>query len=265
MLFGLSLLLLPAGQVQAASPVGGVAVAKAQRNAAPRRGGFIRHAWHTTKGAIFSGAVGAGIGYLLSGPAGAINIGVRSAGGGAAFSSMTGGGRTGVFKRSARCFAKADLAEAKGQVLRKHFNKIKGVAWCGVESAAVNAVTMGGLGCVISGPAGVVPAATTGAVIGGCFGVVTGAAQAYVVPFFKRRSLGWSMHKAGRALKHLAQEPDNPAWQAEAMTQLRKVQTKKDRIPRLGNGQAQRYQQLAAQAQQLSQQVPRLAGIASGL
>jgi hypothetical protein len=246
------------------SPVGRRAVESAERGAERSRGGFFRHTWHVATRTVLAGAIGGGAGYYFGGPALAMDWGTKAAGGGAALSSMTGAGRSGVFKRSNRCFAKADLAQAKGQVVRKHFYKLEGIVWSGVECGVVNALTSGGIGCLTGGPAAVVPAATTGAIVGGACGVVVGATKAYVVPFFKRRSLGWSMHRAGRALKKLAREPQNPAWQGEVQKQLRRVRDKKERIPRLGWGQARRYQRLAEQARELSRQ-PGLAGLATAL
>lgn len=262
----LALLVPQLGMAQSrVSPVGEVAVQRAQRGAQKRRGGFFRHGWYVATRTALSGALGAGAGYVVGGPSAAMSWGTKAAGAGAALSSMTGGSRTGAFKRSDRCFAKADLAEAKGQLVRKHFFKLGGIVWSGVECGVVNGVTMAGLGCLFNGPAGAIPAGITGATVGAVCGAAAGTTRAYVVPFFKRRSLGWSISRANSALKHLAREPDNPAWQAEATRQLRKVQAKKDRLPRLGWGQARRFNKLATRTRQLSQQAPGLAGLASML
>lgn len=246
--------------VRAESPAGRIAVERAQRGAERRRGGLIRHGFHVATRAALAGIVGGGAGYFMGGPATAMTWGTRAAGAGGALSSLTGASRTGIFKHSSRSFAKADLAEAKGQLIRKHFYKVKGIVWSGVESGVMNGLTMGGIGCLTTGPAGVVPAAVTGAAVGAACGVVYGTARAYVVPFFKRRSLGWSMSRAGRALKRLTREPNNPAWQAEVKQQLARVVAKKENLPRLGWGQTRRYGKLLQQAQQLG-----LRTLASGL
>lgn len=190
--------------------VGSAAVAAARLRVQPRSGGFFRYGWRVTKGSVLSGGICAGAGYFVGGPTLAMSWGTKGAGAGCAVSSMSGGG-TGVFKRSDRCFARAVLAEADGQCVRKHYYKLKGIVWSGVESGATNAVTMGGFGALFTGPTGVLPAAATGAVYGAAFGVAVGTTRAYVVPFFQRRSLGWSMGRASRALSKLERIPTTRA------------------------------------------------------
>jgi len=261
-LFCLTLPTTTALAERTAPVVGRIAVQRAERQAEGRRGGIIRHGFHVASRAVLSGLVGGGAGYFVGGPGVAMDWGVKAAGAGGALSSLLSSGKTGIYKHSNRAFAKATLAEARGQTIRKHYNKLKGIVWSGVECGAVNGLTTGGIGCVVSGPAGIVPSAVTGGLVGGAFGLASGTARAYVVPFFKRRSLGWSMSRARSALKQLAREPANPAWQAEATRRLQKVQSKKENLPRLGSGQTRRFNNLAQMAQQLGQR-PGLAGLGS--
>jgi len=143
--------------------VGHEAYARAQAGSARRSGGFFRYGWHITKGAILYGALGAGAGYFLGGPAAAIDWGTKGAIGGSAWRAATGGSKCGVFKRSGRAVAKADLCEAKGQSIRKHYYKIKGIVWSAVESGVVSGVASGAIGTLFGGPASTIPSA-----IGGC-------------------------------------------------------------------------------------------------
>jgi hypothetical protein len=94
--------------------------------------------------------------------------------------------------------------------------------------------------------------------------VALGVGKAYVVPFFKRRSLGWSIGTARNALINLARDPRNPVWQVEARDALATVQRKKDSLPALGAGQATRFRLLSNMARMVSRS-PGLSGLADAL
>jgi hypothetical protein len=245
--------------------VGSVAVAVAARRAEKRKGGFFRYGWRVSKGSLLTGGLGAGVGYFVGGPGVAMDWGRKGAGMGCAISSMSTAGSSGVYKRSDRCFAKAVLAEANGQQLKKHWYKMKGIVLSGVESGATNAVTMGGFGLFFSGPTGVLPSAGVGAAVGGTLGVAFGATRAYAVPFFKRRSLGWSLGRASRALGKLEKDPSSAKWQAAAKKHLAKVRAKKDNIPLISKRHARRYGELIQRAQRLGQRAPGLSALAATL
>jgi len=118
--------------------VGRAAYAQAREGAAPRSGGLLRYGWHVTKGGVLFGLLGAGAGYFLGGPAAAAEWGIKGAGGGVAWRATFGSDGTGISKHSGRAFAKADLHEAQGHFLRKHYYKVKGVVWSAVEGGVVS-------------------------------------------------------------------------------------------------------------------------------
>lgn len=238
-----------------------VAYERAQRAAAPRSGGLLRYGWRVTKGAVLFGALGAGVGYFLGGPAAAAEWGVKGAGGGAAWRATLGSDGSGITKHSGRALAEADVQEAKGHFLRKHYYKVKGVAWSAVEGGVISGVASGAFGLILGGPASVVPSMMGGGLLGTAFGTVSGLAKAYVVPFFKRRSLGWSMSRARGALSALEEEPSNPALRDEARTRLQLVREKLESIPRLSSGQTRAYDALIQRAARQ----PGLVGLGAGL
>jgi hypothetical protein len=246
----LALLAIPS-PVRADRLVGQAAYARAQQNAERRSGGFIRYGLHITKDGILAGLVGAGAGYLLGGPGSAVDWGLKGATGGLVWGSATGGSKSGVFKHSTRAFAKADLAEIKGQFIRKHYYKVKGIVWSAVESGVVGGAASGALGLCLGGPAAVVPSALTGGAFSTALGAASGVLRAYVAPVLKRASMGWSLSRASSALKHLERDPSNPAWRDDVSKQLSKVQAKQQNIPRLSEGQSERYQDLMARAARL--------------
>jgi len=246
----LALLAIP-NPVRADRMVGQAAYARAQVNAERRSGGFIRYGLHITKDGIVAGLLGAGAGYLLGGPGAAAEWGLKGATGGLVWGSATGGSKSGVFKHSTRAFAKADLAEIKGQFVRKHYYKVKGIIWSGVESGVVGSAASGALGLCLGGPAAVVPSAITGGLFSSALGAATGVVRAYVAPFLQRRSLGWSISRASSALKHLERDPGNPAWRDDVVKRLGQVQAKQQNIPRLSESQSERVQDLVARAARL--------------
>lgn len=245
--------------------VGHDAYARAQAGSAPRSGGFFRYGWHVAKGTVLYGALGAGIGYFVGGPAAAIDWGTKGAIGGASWRAATGGSKCGVFKRSGRAFAKADLCEAKGQSIRKHYYKLKGIVWSTVESGVVSGVASGAIGTLFGGPASTLPSAMGGCVLGAGFGAVSGVCKAYVVPIFRSISMSAALRRASSALAHLEREPGNPAWRDEVASRFAAVHAKKESMPRLSDGQTRRYLELSARIGRLSSQNPGLLGLAAGL
>jgi hypothetical protein len=245
--------------------VGHDAYAKAQEGAARRSGGFFRYGWHVTKGAILYGALGAGAGYFLGGPAAAIEWGSKGAIGGSAWRAATGGSKCGVFKRSGRAFAKADLCEAKGQSVRKHYYKVKGIVWSAVEGGVVSGVASGALGTLFGGPASTVPSALGGCALGTAFGAASGICKAYVVPVFRSFSMSSALRRANRALGRLEREPSNPAWRDEVASRLADVHTKKEKMPRLSDGQTRRYLELSTRVSRLATGRPGIATLGANL
>jgi hypothetical protein len=260
----LALLAAPAAG-RAERLVGHDAYARAQAGAERRPGGFFKYGFHIAKGGILYGVLAGAAGYFIAGPSAALEWAGKGATGGMVWRSATGGSKSGVFKRSARSFAKADLAEVKGQPIRKHYHKLKGVVWSAVESGVVGGAASGTLGLFLGGPANAIPSAITGGLLGSAFGAATGVAKAYVVPFFKRRSLDWSLSRAASALAHLERDPANPAWRDEVAKRLAQVHAKKENLPRLSEGQSQRYVELGARAARLASGRPALASLASAL
>jgi hypothetical protein len=259
-------LLIPSASFAGPAPyVGRVAYERARQQAAPQKGGLFRYSWRVTTGAVLTGALGAGAGYLLGGPGAAASWAMKGAGGGALWRSTFGSGSSGITKHSARSFAKADIQEAEGHFFRKHFYKMKGVAWSAVENGLVGVAANGGLGLMLGGPALAVPMMLKGGMFGVGIGAVVGIARGYVIPFFKRRSLGWSMHSARRAVAALDREPNNPALINDALARLQQVRDKRESLPRLSSGQARSYEKLVQRLAGVMHKSPALASLAAGL
>lgn len=116
-----------------------------------------------------------------------------------------------------------------------------------------------GFGTLVGGFGSTIPSAIAGGVFGGTFGLAAGTTRAYVVPFFKRRSLGWSMRRASKALSRLERDPGNTTLLNKATQQLGKVRKKADGLARLGRGQSNRYYKLQQRAGAISP-LSRMAG-----
>ncbi|MCA9667806.1 MAG: hypothetical protein KC503_19535 [Myxococcales bacterium] len=243
--------------------VGARAIARAQHNL-QRGGGFRRLAGRMVKNGAVSGLVGGVVGLIAFGPAGGVASAVGSAALGGSATAVLGAHSANVFKRSSRAFARADLAEVEGRTAAKHWNKLKGVLWNGVEAGLLAGGIGAGAGLVVPG-VGSVAAATTCATVGAAAGAAVGACRAYVAPFVKRRVLGFNMWRASRALAKLEKNPSSERALGKVTSLLSKIRTKKDNIARLGNGQSKRYLELSQRVERLAAENPALASLAGAL